>query len=42
MRGYIYLAAGVFFCFFIRVLKIRISMDIGLDTIFEKMAYSRI
>lgn len=42
MRGYIYLVAGVFFCFFIRVLKTRISMDTSVDTIFEKMAYSSI
>lgn len=41
MWGYIYLAAGVFSAFF-RVLKIRISRDIGLDTIFEKMACSSI
>lgn len=34
MRGYIYLAAGGS--------EIRISMDVGSDTIFEEMAYSSI
>lgn len=41
MRGYIYLAAGVVSIFF-RVLKIRISMAIGLDIIFEKSMFEHL
>jgi len=36
MAGYIYLSAGGIFCFIIGVLKIRISLEIGVDTILEK------